>query len=155
MVRRFERDDLGYVAWLAARPDGYVLNTHIHATSDYVILHRARCRTVNRPLAADRSWTYAYGKTCSDAREDLEAWALAEAGGPAQPCGKCLANSGRRVAAESGHMPVARSIQSRRVPRPLLETAASAWHRWFNGHHVRSARLVQPGHAPPSYPYHR
>lgn len=124
MVRRFERDDLGYVAWLAAHVDGYVLNTHIHATSDYVILHRARCRTVNRPLAADRSWTYAYGKTCSDAREDLEAWALGEAGGPAQPCGKCLASPGRPVAAESGQVPAAGSIESRRAPRPLLETAA-------------------------------
>lgn len=94
MIRRFERDDDGYVAWLAAHPSGFVLNTCMHVTSDYLVLHRARCRTVNRPLAPSRSWTHAYGKTCSDTREELDAWALQRAGKPNQPCGICRPGGG-------------------------------------------------------------
>lgn len=89
-VRRFERDDEGYVAWLDGHPDGWVLNTYMHVTSDYLVLHRARCRTVNRPLGPDRSWTYAYGKSCSDSRAELEEWAMQQGGRPARPCAICL-----------------------------------------------------------------
>ncbi len=105
MARRFEKDDRGYLAWLAAHPDGYVLNTYMHVTSDYLVLHRTRCRTVNRPLAVGRSWTAMYGKTLQTTSRGLEAWALREGGRPAQPCGHCLADNrsmaGRPVSASS------------------------------------------------------
>src|SRR5262245_26507928 len=94
-MRRFLKDDRGYVEWLAAHPSGFVLNTYAHVTSDYLILHRASCRTVNRPLATNRSWTYAYGKTCSDDRAEIEAWAFREVGKPVQPCGICLPGGNR------------------------------------------------------------
>lgn len=89
-MRRFSRDDVGYIDWLAAHPDGYVLNTYAHVTSSYLILHRASCRTVNRPLAPGRSWTFAYGKACSDNRAEIEAWALRETGKQVSPCGHCM-----------------------------------------------------------------
>jgi hypothetical protein len=88
-MQRFWKDDPGYIAWLTAHPAGYVLNTYAHITSSYLILHRASCRTVNRPLAANRSWTYAYGKACSDDRSEIEAWAMRETGKPVSPCGHC------------------------------------------------------------------
>ena len=63
MVQTFVRDDAGYVAWLAAHSGGWVLNTFPHVTSQYLVLHRASCRTVNRPLETGRTWTFAYGKS--------------------------------------------------------------------------------------------
>jgi len=89
-MRRFVDDDAGYVAWLASHPEGYVLNTFPHVTSSYLVLHRASCRTVNRPLAAGRHWTWQYGKTCSDDRSELEAWAQRETGKSVRACGICL-----------------------------------------------------------------
>ncbi len=89
-MRQFVKDDAGYVEWLSAHPTGYVLNTYAHVTSAYVILHRASCGTVNRPLAAGRSWTFQYGKACSDDRTEIEAWALRETGKSVEPCGHCL-----------------------------------------------------------------
>ena len=79
-MKRFSKDDPGYVAWLAAHPDGYVLNTYAHVTSAYMILHCASCRTVNRPAAPGRSWTYAYAKACSNDRAEIEGWVLHETG---------------------------------------------------------------------------
>ena len=90
MVQRFVRDDAGYVAWLAAHSGGWVLNTFPHVTSQYLVLHRASCRTVNRPLETGRTWTFAYGKSCSDDRGELEAWATEIACKPPKPCGTCL-----------------------------------------------------------------
>ena len=117
MVRRFEKDDAGYVVWLGEHPDGYVLNTYMHVTSDYLILHRARCRTVNRPLDPTRSWTFAYGKTCSEDRGEVEAWALREGGRPAQPCGLCLRGDASAVrTASPGRVAGFRSLGPR-APR--------------------------------------
>jgi hypothetical protein len=114
-MRRFVKDDQGYVDWLASHPGGYVLNTYAHVTSDYLILHRAACRTVNRPLDGDRSWTIAYGKSCSDDRQELEAWAIREVGKPVSPCGICMRESGSaRPAKTYGH----RDSVGPRAPRP-------------------------------------
>jgi hypothetical protein len=118
VVRRFERDDEGYLAWLAAHPDGYVLNTYMHVTSDYLVLHRARCRTINRPLAADRTWTFAYGKTCSDDRAELEAWALSVGGRPAHPCGICLPVAAKTPRSQGAAGTSGGAGHGPRAPRP-------------------------------------
>lgn len=117
-MRRFVNDDAGYIAWLDAHPDGFVLNTYAHVTSTYLIVHRAACRTINRPLAPGKSWTYPYGKTCSDDRQEIEAWALRETGKPVKPCAHCLRG-------ESGVSPVPRRASpltgapGSRAPRPI------------------------------------
>ena len=118
MARRFERDDDGYIAWLAGHPDGYVLNTYMPVTSDYLVLHRARCRTINRPLAADRNWTFTYGKTCSDDCAELEAWALRVGGRPAHPCGICLPAAAHTPRAQGVASASERPAQGPRAPRP-------------------------------------
>jgi hypothetical protein len=104
-VRQFSKDDEGYVRWLAAHPSGFVLNTYAHVTASYLILHRASCRTVNRPLASDRSWTHAYGKACSDDRAEIESWALREVGKTVSPCGHCLPEVGAPASGAGKHLP--------------------------------------------------
>lgn len=121
-MRRFSKDDAGYVEWLAKHPDGYVLNTYAHVTSAYLILHRASCRTVNRPLASGRSWTQAYGKACSDDRAEIETWASRETGKQVTPCGLCLPGGGISV-----HLPTPRlpgGTLGPRAPRPLDDPVA-------------------------------
>jgi hypothetical protein len=88
-MQRFVDDDAGYVAWLEAHPRGYVLNTFSHMSSSYLVLHRATCGTVNRPLAKGREWTHQYGKACSDDHAELAEWALRETGKSVHGCGTC------------------------------------------------------------------
>jgi hypothetical protein len=33
-------DDTGYLAWVAAEPDGFVLNHEVHPRPSYLVLHR-------------------------------------------------------------------------------------------------------------------
>lgn len=116
-MRRFVNDDEGYVAWLASHANGYVLNTFPHVTSSYLVLHRAGCRTVNRPLAKGRNWTILYGKSCSEDRSQLEEWAQREAGKSVHPCGICLSGESDRAPAtpRSGALSTAHGS---RAPRP-------------------------------------
>ncbi len=114
-MRRFVKDDPGYLAWLAAHPDGFVLNTWAHVSSRYLVLHRAACRTINRPLAALSRWTEPYAKACSDDREELEGWALREAGAAVQPCGRCLRGEERASSPKTRPGPAGGG----RVPRQL------------------------------------
>ena len=90
LMRRYFKDDQGYLTWLAAHPDGFVLNSYAHVTGAYLILHRAACRTINRPLPPPSRWTHPYPKTCSDDRGEIEAWALRETGKAVKPCSHCL-----------------------------------------------------------------
>ena len=53
----------------------------------------------DREPAAGRSWTNQYGKTCSNDRDEIRAWALRETGKPVQPCSNCLWNTGKAVPA--------------------------------------------------------
>jgi hypothetical protein len=72
----FVDDDPGYLAWLAAHPEGVVLNTWAHPAASDLVLHRARCRMINRRMAPGRTWTHTFGKACADTIEDLLAWAI-------------------------------------------------------------------------------
>jgi hypothetical protein len=127
-MRRFVNDDAGYGAWLAAHPRGYVLNTFPHVTSTYLVLHRAACRTINRPLAAGRSWTIQYGKTCADDRPEIEAWSLRETGMSVKPCGICLKGERAYLSATT---PGARVSGGGRAPRPAHVDVA------FDGEPIR------------------
>jgi len=44
---RFRDDDSGYLKWLTAHPDGFVLNAARNPTPAYLVLHRASCDTIN------------------------------------------------------------------------------------------------------------
>jgi hypothetical protein len=116
-VERFIDDDAAYVAWLADHPGGFVLNTFPHVSSSYLVLHRASCRTVNRPLAAGRHWTHQYGKACSDDRSELAAWALRETGKDISPCGSCLGGDAHAERPPHSGTAPARSGHGPRAPR--------------------------------------
>jgi len=43
----FIDDDSEYLDWIAAHPDGYVVNSRRKFDSGYLVLHRAKCPTVH------------------------------------------------------------------------------------------------------------
>ena len=45
-MHKFSNDDEGYLGWLAANPDGFVVNVRQVAGPNYAVLHRATCRTI-------------------------------------------------------------------------------------------------------------
>ncbi len=89
MTQWFLNDDAGYLAWLAAHDDGFVLNTYAHVAAGYLVVHRASCRTINRDLAAGKVWTVQYGKACADSVDDLLVWAAERTSGTPHGCGTC------------------------------------------------------------------
>jgi hypothetical protein len=62
----FRDDDEGYLAWLAAHPDGFVLNIVGGSNVTGARVQRAGCWTINRQTAQGRSWTKDYEKWCAD-----------------------------------------------------------------------------------------
>ncbi len=89
---RFIDDDEGYLDWLAANSEGFVINTPRHPTPSSIVLHRATCNTVSGTPTRGDHWTLDYIKICG-ARTDLERHALDDIGGPVRPCGHCLSTS--------------------------------------------------------------
>ncbi len=59
----FRDDDAGYLSWLAAHPDGFVLNIARALSVADARLHHASCRTL--PRAVDGALTHGYVKVCS------------------------------------------------------------------------------------------
>jgi len=87
-VQRFIDDDAGYIRWLAAHPDGFVLNTERIPKPGYLVLHRASCPKISRLQRGATRWTRDYIKFCGR-RTELEALARQEVGGEPRCCGVC------------------------------------------------------------------
>ncbi|MFN8663835.1 MAG: hypothetical protein U0075_18215 [Thermomicrobiales bacterium] len=86
----FDNADADYVRWLETHPGGYVLNTYRKPHPDYLILHRATCKSISRTASAPIAWTSGdYIKICADSLGDLEAWSRVAVDGKPQPCGQC------------------------------------------------------------------
>lgn len=87
---KFRDDDDGYLAWVEAHPQGYVVNTTRGYSRSYLKLHRATCRHVRVLQGGYSTWTAGeYIKLCSTSRAELEGWARRVAGGELQagcPC---------------------------------------------------------------------
>jgi hypothetical protein len=81
----FLDDEHGYRFWLLRNPTGFVINSYRSPASGYLKMHRARCSTISKPAV---NYTKQYSKTCSAARQELEAWAR-RIGGSADPCPVC------------------------------------------------------------------
>jgi hypothetical protein len=88
-MQRFVDDDDGYLDWLVAHVDGFVINTERSPRPAYVMLHRASCRTISGDPARGLRWTHDYIKVCGD-RNELEEFARRQIGGAAKPCGLCI-----------------------------------------------------------------
>jgi hypothetical protein len=86
----FDNDDVAYVAWLYANPGGYVLNTYRKPHPDYLILHRAACKSISRTAEPPVRWTTSdFVKVCAESVAEIDAWCRENAGGAPQPCGQC------------------------------------------------------------------
>ena len=85
---QFIDDDSGYLNWLAANPNGFVVNSERTPKSGYLILHRVSCSHIN---SSDRkNWTTTgYAKTCSLDQSALAAWASAITSGVLDACHFC------------------------------------------------------------------
>jgi len=87
-VQRFIDDDAGYIRWLAAHPEGFVLNTERSPKPGYLVLHRASCPKISQLQRSATQWTRDYIKFCGH-RTELEALARHEVGGEPRCCGIC------------------------------------------------------------------
>src|SRR3954447_22738244 len=92
-MTRFVDDDRGYLAWVAAHPDGYVVNCGRTPTPSYLILHRASCKMISTSTRSN--WTSGdYIKFCSEDLDELRRWASGEVGGDLRPCQICSTDRG-------------------------------------------------------------
>jgi hypothetical protein len=89
-VQMFRDDDEGYLAWLAAHPAGFVLNVERSPRSNYLILHRATCRTISGRPTRGGPWTGPYIKVCSHDELQIAAWTGKTVGAAPTRCGVCL-----------------------------------------------------------------
>lgn len=74
----FDSDDSVYLEWLTAHPKGFVINTRRRGDPEYIVLHRATCRTISRPTgeAPPGGFTErSYIKICAGSVEELRRWA--------------------------------------------------------------------------------
>jgi hypothetical protein len=102
-VERFANDDSGYLNWLKANPDGFVINV-TRRRAAHLVLHRATCSTIGGAPARGSHRTTDSAKFCGD-RNELEALARSNSGGQPRACRLCLGGSaaGRLAAAPPRH----------------------------------------------------
>jgi hypothetical protein len=85
---QFVNDDPGYIRWLTANPEGFVVNSNRVPMSSYLKLHRSSCKYISPP--AYTNWTTTgYIKTCSTDLAALVQWARTHVGGDLDPCRAC------------------------------------------------------------------
>jgi hypothetical protein len=89
----FRDDDIGYLAWTAAHPDGFVLNVRGAPDTNYIVLHRASCKSISNSNQEPGAFTgRAYRKIVSTSLADLHRGAQREGrsdGSFSKHCGRC------------------------------------------------------------------
>jgi hypothetical protein len=88
-VGEFRDDDAGYLAWLAAHPDGYVINIARSCSGTLARVHHAGCWTISGQNAAGVALTEQYVKVCAEQLADLDQWAINHVEEPIRRCGTC------------------------------------------------------------------
>src|SRR5271166_1884140 len=70
---RFSGDDLGYLAWIAAHPDGFVLNVSCPPDPHCVVLHRANCKSISNQTYEPNAFTgRKHHKICASNEAELK-----------------------------------------------------------------------------------
>jgi hypothetical protein len=85
----FRHDDAGYLAWLAAYPEGYVVNIARSHSATQARVHHAGCRTISGGIPRGGVWTGRYVKVCAEQLAELEQRAIDQVGEPIRRCGIC------------------------------------------------------------------
>ena len=75
MVILISEDDQRYLQWLRDNVSGFVVNIRKEFDPDYVVLHRANCKTINSYPNMDKDpggfTERLYRKVCGDSVSDL------------------------------------------------------------------------------------
>jgi hypothetical protein len=76
-VETFDRDEDGYLSWLAKHPSGFVLNaTRALSAASMGRYHRTSCRTITSNLGRGKTYTAgARIKVCAPDLHSLKIWA--------------------------------------------------------------------------------
>lgn len=96
-LSEFRDDDAGYLAWLAAHPNGYVINIARNYKTIDARTHRSSCRTINGQKQPRATLTGPYVKVCADNLWELDRWAIWGVGELVVSCGICQPAAGREV----------------------------------------------------------
>jgi hypothetical protein len=90
---QFEGDDLSYLAWTSTHPAGFVLNVRRSADPNYVVLHRATCKSISTDVQALGAFTArSFRKICAGSIAELQLAAELEGridGTFSKRCGHC------------------------------------------------------------------
>jgi hypothetical protein len=92
-VGEFRDDDPGYLQWIDAHPDGYVINILRSYSPNAARLHRASCSTIAGLRGKGPLLTGQYVKVCAEQLGELDRWATSEVGQPIVRCGTCRPES--------------------------------------------------------------
>jgi hypothetical protein len=85
--REYRNDDGGYLEWLAAHADGYVINIGRSHRATNARLHRARCTWIRTQRSG--GFLTEYVKICGESLAEVQQWAADHVGEPIAPCGTC------------------------------------------------------------------
>lgn len=127
-TREFRDDDGGYLDWLSAHPDGYVINVLRSHRANGARVHCACCRTINGQNPRAGTWTGPYVKRCAENLAQLDQWAIKQLGEPIVRCGIC-----RPGGAAAQPMPTTQTVRSpaaagrSKVHGPPDGEAVEAW----------------------------
>ena len=118
----FVDDDQKYLAWVADHPGRYVVNCRRTPAPDYLMLHRASCKSVSKSTRSN--WTTGqYIKVCSEDIDDLRRWAADQVGGSLQPCQTCSPLAGPSTA---GHGPAKPPVKGGKGGRTVTGGSGSS-----------------------------
>ena len=89
----FDNGDASYAQWLHDHPRGFVLNTRRRSDPEYMVLHKAACRTVSkatRQMDQNPFTGKGYIKVCAENPDALLVWIRQEGGvGFSKRCALC------------------------------------------------------------------
>jgi hypothetical protein len=88
-IHEFRDDDRGYLSWVGANRDGFVINMRRNFNPIDARTHHASCRTITGENARGGPWTGLYIKLCSVDVGELDEWAIEHAGEPITRCRVC------------------------------------------------------------------
>jgi hypothetical protein len=82
--------DHDYLRWIAAWPDGYVLNCLQSGNPVGSRLHRARCKSISQLQPDKETFVGEWIKVCSTDRQKVRQWALAHLRESPANCQHCM-----------------------------------------------------------------
>lgn len=76
-IAEFDDDEAGYLDWLSRNPQGFVINTPRGRPTNYMVLHRATCRSISQYNRMARPGGFTerdYIKICAPDVAGLQDW---------------------------------------------------------------------------------